>query len=163
MCQRKPRLFCHMPALAMDGNKDFWPNPIIERGKFRLPRMAGHMHMRLLFGNGQDVTFGKLVHDHANSDFITRYLLRRENNRVACFQLHRVIALGYARQSRTCLALPPCGDHDNVVTWKAIDALHIHRLRHIFQIAIRLRGFDNPVERASCETQGATTFARDLA
>ena len=100
----------------MDRDEDFRPNPIIKRRKFRLPRVTRNMHMRLLFRHCQDIAFCKLVHDCANGDFITRYLLGRENDRVTFLQLHRVIALGYARQSGARFPLPARRNHHDILS-----------------------------------------------
>ena len=88
--------------------------------------------MGLLFSHGQDIALRKLVHDHADGDFIARYLFGREDHRVTFLQLHGVIALRYARQSSTRLALPTSRNHHDILPWKAIDAFHIHGLWHVF-------------------------------
>ena len=121
-----------MPTLAVDRHQNLWPDPVIKSGQFGLARVTGHVDMRLFFSNRQDVALGQLVHNHADGDLVARYLLRRENYGIACFQLHRMIALGYPRQRRACLALPAGGHDHDFMPGKTVDRVHVDRLRHVF-------------------------------
>ena len=76
MGTRKPCLFRHVPTLPVDRDKNFRPDPIIQRSQLWLPWMSRHMHMRLLFRDGQNVALSQLVHDDANGNFVARYLFR---------------------------------------------------------------------------------------
>jgi predicted nicotinamide N-methyase len=73
--QPETGLFCHVATLTMDRQQDFWPQPPIDLRKFRATRMAGHMHMALLFRDHEDVAPGELVHDLANGNLIAGDLL----------------------------------------------------------------------------------------
>ena len=163
MRQCKARLLGHMAALAMDRHQHLGSDPVIQCSQFGLAGVAGHMNMRLLLGNGQDVAFRQLVHDDANGDFIAGNLFRREDNGIALLQLDRVIALRDARQCSACLALPAGGDHHHFMSRQPVNALHIDGFGHVLQITIGLRCLDNPVQRASGKAQGPPGFARHLA
>ena len=71
-----------------------------------------------------------------------------------------MIALGYPRQRRACLALPTGGHDHDFMPRKTIDRVHVDRLGHILQITICLSSLDNPVQRPPRKTQCPPAFTR---
>ena len=72
VAEREARMLGEVARLAMDGNHDFGPNPIVHLDQLGPSRMAGDMDMRLALGDDLRIEVGKLVHDPADRDLVAR-------------------------------------------------------------------------------------------
>ena len=77
------RLLHHVAHLAMDGDDDLGPDPVVHGGELGAAGMAGDVDRRLAVGDHLDAALGQLVLDAADRDLVAGDLLGREDDEIA--------------------------------------------------------------------------------
>src|SRR3546814_13326001 len=142
-----------MADLAMHRDDQLRTQPAIERGEFGLSRMAADVDMRLLFGDGEHLLGGELVHDPPDRDLVARNLFRGEYNRVARFQLDLVDVARHPRERGARFALPAGRDHHHPVARQPPRLVEIERRREVLQITTHAYATTG---RRACWDRGCT-------
>ena len=102
----EPRLFLHVPNLAVDRHEDLGPDPAIERLQLGPPGMAGDVDIGLPVGDDGHVARGQAVLDPADRDLVAGDLAAGEQHDIARFERDLVVVFGDPRQRGARLALP---------------------------------------------------------